>query len=265
MYKRQALILLIASQVSLIEIGEKRRRYKQEQLELAAKLKEEESKVVTVEHDEDHVGEDGLTHGERVFFKRARTIARQLDAGEYVVPSSLENADSEPESVAEADPRVVPEPVPEPEPVQAIVEPETVESPPVPSSVRTEPHVAKYKVFPRPTKTVQEPEETAQEPVEVDEETQPEPVVSVEEPSVQEEPTTSLNIPSSYIQNEEQQESNLWSSTTTTNTITPEEYLQASNEKLEEHMSNIVNGVKSGNIQMEDIPPILVSEVKARV
>jgi len=247
-----ALILLIASQVSFIEIREKNLRYKQNQIDapspksadraahsydddltdeqlanIRASVVSPVGTTVVVDSIIEQDGqEDGISNDERAFFKRARTVARQLD--QDALDTSTQPVD---------------QPV-----VEQPVGTDSTDSiaPPVPSSVRDEPRLVRYKVFPRKT-PVQPVEEVQQEP---------------EQP--EETPVVIAETSSSYIQNEEQQESNLWSSTVT-NTISPEEYLQASNEKLEEHMSNIVSGVKDGSIQMSDIPQILVSEVKARV
>ena len=287
-----ALILLLASQVSFIEIREKHLRYNQEQEHLALlnptsaqrtvdryddELTDEQLSNIRAsamapsgagvilgnifEHEdhEDHVGEDGLTQGERAFFKRARTVARKLD----------EEAGNTQEPTVEVEKR--------PSSGIPLTDAATVERAPVPMSISSGSPIVKYKVFPRPKQTekvISKPEEVeTQEELPVDKEVvQNDPIVAkdyvIEENEVKVKVDTTSStfvLPSSYIQNEEQSKSNLWSNTTTNNNITQEEYLQASNEKLEEHMSNFVKDIKSGNMQITEIPSILVQSIKSRI
>jgi len=66
-----------------------------------------------------------------------------------------------------------------------------------------------------------------------------------------------------YVQNEEQRESNLWS-----NTITPisrEDYFQVSQEKLANHVDDIVGLVKDGYLKIEDVPNYIRPQVQAKL
>jgi hypothetical protein len=63
-----------------------------------------------------------------------------------------------------------------------------------------------------------------------------------------------------FIQNEEQQESSLW-----TGVISHEEYMQASQDKIELHVVEIAELVRQGKMTMDEVPEALMAEVKARV
>jgi hypothetical protein len=63
-----------------------------------------------------------------------------------------------------------------------------------------------------------------------------------------------------FVQNEEQQESSLW-----TGVISHEEYMQASQDKIELHVVEIAELVRQGKMTMDEVPESLMAEVKARV
>ena len=63
-----------------------------------------------------------------------------------------------------------------------------------------------------------------------------------------------------FVQNEEQQESSLW-----TGVISHEEYMQASQDKIELHVVEIAELVRSGKMTMDEVPESIMAEVKARV
>lgn len=83
-------------------------------------------------------------------------------------------------------------------------------------------------------------------------------------PALLEEPSIYATPAMSYVQNEEQGESGLWSSTTS-KTISHEEYMNASQEKLEDYIAEVVKQVRSGQLQMSEVPDILLAEVKTRI
>jgi hypothetical protein len=74
-----------------------------------------------------------------------------------------------------------------------------------------------------------------------------------------------------FVQNEEQRESSLWS--TTIDSISREEYLEYSSKlqsdismrELNANVANYVQQVRSGAIALEDIPADLQSTVKQRL
>lgn len=63
-----------------------------------------------------------------------------------------------------------------------------------------------------------------------------------------------------FVQNEEQAESSLW-----TGVISHEEYMQASQDKIELHVVEIAELVRSGKMTMDEVPESIMAEVKARV
>ena len=69
-----------------------------------------------------------------------------------------------------------------------------------------------------------------------------------------------------FVQNEEQKESNLWS-TTTSETITPEEYMKALIDKfeLEPKINKFVSLVKSSRMEINSVPEDIREEVRKRV
>jgi hypothetical protein len=67
-----------------------------------------------------------------------------------------------------------------------------------------------------------------------------------------------------FVQNEEQADSNLWTKTAVA--ITPEEYVEASEEyKKEQLILYWANLVRTKQVAMADIPKHLLLEVRARV
>jgi hypothetical protein len=66
-----------------------------------------------------------------------------------------------------------------------------------------------------------------------------------------------------YVQNEEQRDSNLWSNTV--NSISQEDYQKASLAKLENHIDEIVDLIKSGYLKFEDVPKYIQREVKDKL
>jgi hypothetical protein len=109
---------------------------------------------------------------------------------------------------------------------------ETTINPPVAVSKREETRMMRTKVFPRRV---------------------PEPVVEAEPVA-----TTSFGL-ENYIQNEEQTESNLWT------TMNPEEFINSSQEERDDHIAKIVAAVKARTMEMTDVPEMLQNDVKARV
>jgi len=103
--------------------------------------------------------------------------------------------------------------------------PETVAAPPVPIQVREESRVVRTKVFPRPSVTVP--------------------------------------LPEAYVQNEEQTESNLWSSST--NQISQDEYIEATRAKagFNDRVIHMIVNVRDGNIKLEDVPEDIREAVRA--
>jgi hypothetical protein len=67
-------------------------------------------------------------------------------------------------------------------------------------------------------------------------------------------------IPENYVQNEEQQESNLWSAT-----ISAEEYARVAKEKRQETILNYAELVRSKQMSMTDVPTEFQSIVRRQV
>jgi hypothetical protein len=82
-------------------------------------------------------------------------------------------------------------------------------------------------------------------------------VYRVEEPV--EPPVSELNLPEGYIQNEEQNESNRWS------TIDHSEYYQASQAKIDEHVDELVELVRNKKMTMAEVPEPLQHIIRSRV
>jgi hypothetical protein len=200
----------------------------------------------------------------RLFKKSVDEQQARLDSGEtyineggYEVPAyprddgplTEEQIQQIKESV-EGDSPIGPEVVIDPQP-PTVTEPETVSSPPVPIESREESKIVRTKVFSAPqvpyTIVGEDHDPDYFEPATqttIDkladslEEAKPEEPAVVLHPSgeyaeingqmfhVRAAPTVVEN----YVQNEEQQQSNLW--TNTVNTISQEQYLQASQEKI---------------------------------
>ena len=66
-----------------------------------------------------------------------------------------------------------------------------------------------------------------------------------------------------YVQNEEQATSNLWSSTT--DTISQSEYLNTSMRKLEDHIDEVANLVKTGFLSIDEVPKSIIHEVNLKL
>ena len=101
--------------------------------------------------------------------------------------------------------------------------------------------------------------------------TPPEPIV--EEPALVESAVEEVidpvveTIPESlFVQNEEQKESNLWSTTTAEN-ITPEEYMKALMEKFEQEpkIAKLAIMVRTGRMDINSIPEDIREEVRKKI
>lgn len=105
------------------------------------------------------------------------------------------------------------------------VEPETVSAPPEPIKVREESRVVRTKVFPRASVTVP--------------------------------------LPETYVQNEEQSESNLWTNSTTQ--ISQDEYIAATRAKagFNDRVIHMIVNVRDGNVKLEDVPEDIRDAVQA--
>jgi Skp family chaperone for outer membrane proteins len=88
------------------------------------------------------------------------------------------------------------------------------------------------------------------------------------EPTVEEviEPVVEPIPESLFVQNEEQKESNLWSTTTAEN-ITPEEYMKALMEKFEQEpkIAKLAIMVRTGRMDINSIPEDIREEVRKKV
>ena len=73
------------------------------------------------------------------------------------------------------------------------------------------------------------------------------------------------NVEKLYVQNEEQSESNLWSSTTGTKIINEIDYNNISQEKLEEKINYYAHLLREKKISATEIPKEILLQVKARV
>jgi hypothetical protein len=73
---------------------------------------------------------------------------------------------------------------------------------------------------------------------------------------------TKHSIERGYVQNEEQAESNVWS---TVNNISKNDYIQESQIRLENHINEIVDLIHSGEITIEDVPQYIQKEVKEKL
>jgi hypothetical protein len=74
--------------------------------------------------------------------------------------------------------------------------------------------------------------------------------------------STKRDIESGYIQNEEQAQSNVWS---TVNNISQNDYLQESQIRLENHINEIVDLIRSGQLKIDEVPQYIQKEVKAKL
>lgn len=66
-----------------------------------------------------------------------------------------------------------------------------------------------------------------------------------------------------FVQNEEQRDSNLWSKTA--QAITQEDYLNISQDRLEEQINHYVSLVRAKRLKMSEVPESLLLEVRSRV
>lgn len=137
----------------------------------------------------------------------------------------------------------------------------TVEAPPAPITVREESRVVRTKIFPRPSITIPLPEEHIQTNEQAVETLQDGVTNSNPEPVVEE-----------YIQNEEQKESNLWSTTVkaeepTVAPLTPEEYMKILQEKFEREprITKLAAMVKTGRMDINSVPEDLREEVQRKL
>jgi hypothetical protein len=71
-------------------------------------------------------------------------------------------------------------------------------------------------------------------------------------------------LSSGYVQNEEQTESSIWTDTTSKK-ISHEEYMNASQDKLEDYIVEVIKQVRAGYLQMSEVPDALLAEVKTRI
>jgi hypothetical protein len=95
-------------------------------------------------------------------------------------------------------------------------------------------------------------------PPEVREDDRPEQAGDVVSESTVTEPLTH-----DYVQNEEQQQSNQW--TNTMESISREHYQDISLSKLEDYIDEIVELVKSGHLELDEVPRSLQQSVKSRI
>jgi hypothetical protein len=101
--------------------------------------------------------------------------------------------------------------------------------------------------------------------------TPPEPIVekpALVESAVEEviDPVVETIPESLFVQNEEQKESNLWSTTTAEN-ITPEEYMKALMEKFEQEpkIAKLAIMVRTGRMDINSIPEDIREEVRKKI
>ena len=67
----------------------------------------------------------------------------------------------------------------------------------------------------------------------------------------------------SYVQNEEQTESGVW--TKTTNSISQDDYIKASQDRLEMHIDEIVELVKTNQLSIDEVPGYIQQEVRSKL
>jgi hypothetical protein len=92
------------------------------------------------------------------------------------------------------------------------------------------------------------------------------PMVYTPSEPVVEEPVVEPIPESLFVQNEEQKESNLWSTTTAEN-ITPEEYMKALMEKFEQEpkIAKLAIMVRTGRMDINSIPEDIREEVRKKI
>ena len=71
------------------------------------------------------------------------------------------------------------------------------------------------------------------------------------------------NTTEEYIQNEEQNQSNLWTNIATP--ITQIEYNKTSQEKLENHIDEIVDLIKNGFLKLDEVPQYIQNDVRIKL
>jgi hypothetical protein len=78
-------------------------------------------------------------------------------------------------------------------------------------------------------------------------------------------PAAAVPLPSThdYVQNEEQQESSQW--TSTVESISREHYQDISLSKLEDYIDEIVELVKAGHLELNEVPRSLQASVQSRI
>lgn len=72
---------------------------------------------------------------------------------------------------------------------------------------------------------------------------------------------TSSNV-SGYVQNEEQSTSNVWSKV---NSISRDDYVKTSKEKIEQHVNELAERVRNNEITIDDVPRYVKQEVSAKI
>ena len=72
---------------------------------------------------------------------------------------------------------------------------------------------------------------------------------------------TALNA-SGYVQNEEQSTSNVWSKV---NSISRDDYVKTSKEKIEQHVKELAEQVKNNEMSIDDVPRYIKQEVLAKL
>jgi hypothetical protein len=74
--------------------------------------------------------------------------------------------------------------------------------------------------------------------------------------------TAKQSMEKGYIQNEEQAESNVWS---TVNSISQHDYINESQIRLENHISEIVELIQAGELTIEEVPQYIQKEVREKL
>jgi hypothetical protein len=146
-------------------------------------------------------------------------------------------------------------------------EPETVDAPPVPTKIKRENAFVRTKVFSRPIITnataVEETPITVEETPVVQNNTVVRPTLGID--SLYTEPTVPATpVVDNYVQNEEQTQSNLWSSTTSS-TISQNEYVKTSQERFDDTVAELVEQVRSAQIRLDEVDPIYRDEVSSKL
>ena len=77
-------------------------------------------------------------------------------------------------------------------------------------------------------------------------------------------PRRAPSVPETYVQNEEQTESNLWTSTTE-NSISKEDYAKAVHIQKTEEIKTYIEMVKSNQMSIDDVPFEFQAIVKTRI